>query len=221
FNIFRLISKYWCCEKLFENWKTAEDVFQSMKQLSAGQPCDFSGIENYRMIDELNGVQWPASTHAAELEPQRRLFEDGRFYHEDQRAKFLFEEPKPLSEPISKAYPYLLNTGRGTASQWHTQTRTGKSAVLKKLYPETIYVEINSADGRELEIKSNDWVIVKSQRGQLRAKAFLTQSVRPGQIFIPMHYKETNLLTDAVFDPYSKQPSYKTCAVRVFLEGKL
>jgi assimilatory nitrate reductase catalytic subunit len=26
---------------------------------------------------------------------------------------------------------------------------------------------------------------------------------------------ETNRLTDAVFDPYSKQPSYKACAVRI------
>ena len=30
-----------------------------------------------------------------------------------------------------------------------------------------------------------------------------------------MHYPATNQLTDAHFDPYSKQPSYKDCAVRV------
>ncbi|MGH8910444.1 MAG: hypothetical protein ACRD0K_29110, partial [Egibacteraceae bacterium] len=29
------------------------------------------------------------------------------------------------------------------------------------------------------------------------------------QVFIPMHCPDTNRLTDAVFDPYSRQPSYK------------
>ena len=30
-----------------------------------------------------------------------------------------------------------------------------------------------------------------------------------------MHYDVTNRLTLAHFDPYSKQPSYKDCAVRI------
>jgi assimilatory nitrate reductase catalytic subunit len=54
-----------------------------------------------------------------------------------------------------------------------------------------------------------------SQRGQVTASAFVTPSVQPGQLFLPMHYEEVNQLTDAVFDPYSKQPSYKACAVQV------
>jgi assimilatory nitrate reductase catalytic subunit len=49
----------------------------------------------------------------------------------------------------------------------------------------------------------------------MRAKAFVTRSVKPGQVFAPMHYEETNRLTDAVFDPESRQPSYKACAVRI------
>ncbi len=43
----------------------------------------------------------------------------------------------------------------------------------------------------------------------------MTPTVQPGQVFIPMHYDATNKLTYAHFDPYSKQPSYKDCAVRV------
>jgi assimilatory nitrate reductase catalytic subunit len=43
----------------------------------------------------------------------------------------------------------------------------------------------------------------------------VTPTVQPGQVFIPMHYDATNQLTHAHFDPYSKQPSYKDCAVRV------
>ena len=58
-------------------------------------------------------------------------------------------------------------------------------------------------------------VIVESPRGSIRAKAFLTHTVQTGQVFIPMHYGVTNQLTLAHFDPYSKQPSYKDCAVRI------
>ena len=36
-----------------------------------------------------------------------------------------------------------------------------------------------------------------------------------GQVFIPMHFADTNKLTLASFDPYSRQPSYKACAVKV------
>jgi assimilatory nitrate reductase catalytic subunit len=30
-----------------------------------------------------------------------------------------------------------------------------------------------------------------------------------------MHYAKVNQLTFAAFDPYSRQPSYKNCAVRL------
>ncbi|HRX81618.1 MAG TPA: molybdopterin oxidoreductase family protein, partial [Pirellulaceae bacterium] len=144
-----------------------------------------------------------------------RLFTDGKFYHEDGRAKFLFEEPREMPEKPNASFPYLLLTGRGTASQWHTQTRTRNSATLRTLYPKDIYVEINTEDAARENIASNEWVTVESQRGRVRAKAFVTRTVRPGQVFIPMHYESANKLTHAHFDPYSKQPSYKDCAVRI------
>jgi assimilatory nitrate reductase catalytic subunit len=121
-----------------------------------------------------------------------------------------------MPEPPSENYPLLLLTGRGTAAQWHTQTRTSKSAVLRKLYPPGVYLEINPADARKANIKPNDRVIVQSQRGAIGAKAFVTHAVQPGQVFIPMHYDEVNQLTLAHFDPHSRQPSYKDCAVRVY-----
>ncbi len=104
-------------------------------------------------------------------------------------------------EPPSKRFPFVLLTGRGTAAQWHTQTRTSKSAVLRKLYPSEIYVEINPQDAKSLSIRPGDSVTIFSQRARIRAQAFLSPSVQPGQLFIPMHYDLTNLLTDAVFDP--------------------
>ena len=216
FSIFKLIAQYWGCADLFSEWKSPEDVFQILKQLTAGQPCDITGIENYAEIEEQGGIQWPLATTAEKPpERQRRLFSDGQFFHSNGRAKFVFSEPTKMPEPPSEQYPFILLTGRGTASQWHTQTRTRNSDVLRKLYPNQIYVEMNPQDAARDSIKPNDLIFVESQRGRLKARVFVTQSVQPKQLFIPMHYEETNRLTDAVFDPHSSQPSYKCCAVRV------
>ncbi|MGY8768597.1 MAG: molybdopterin oxidoreductase family protein [Pirellulales bacterium] len=215
FSIFRLIADYWGCGNLFKKWTSPEAVFQTLKQLSKDQPCDFSGIEDYQAIDQAGGIQWPYPAESPNTNQQRRLFEDGKYYHADHRAKFLFEHPTDMPEKTSEKYPMLLLTGRGSASQWHTQTRTSKSAVPRKLYPKKPYIEINPMDARRLSIQPGDRVVVRSQRGRVRVKAFLTQAVKPGQVFMSMHYEATNQLTHASFDPYSKQPSYKACAVRV------
>jgi assimilatory nitrate reductase catalytic subunit len=120
-----------------------------------------------------------------------------------------------MPESASPRYPFLLLTGRGSAAQWHTQTRTAKSPVLRQLAPTEVYVEINPDDAARENIGPNQTVVVESQRGSIRAKTFLTHAVQAGQVFIPMHYDVTNQLTLAHFDPYSKQPSYKDCAVRI------
>ncbi len=219
FSIFKLIADAWGVGEMFREWDSPESVFQILKRLSQGQPCDITGIDDYRMLDDRGGMQWPFPAGSSATETHRRLFADGRFYHADERAKFLFESPLPMPEPPTPAFPLFLLTGRGTAAQWHTQTRTQKSAVLRKLSPQNAYVELNPADARELKISQNEPVIVESQRGFLQARAFVTPVVGVGQVFIPMHYETVNQLTDAVFDTYSRQPSYKACAVRVRRAG--
>ncbi len=211
FHIFQLVANYWGCGEMFARWQTPEAVFEILKELSQAMPCDITGIEDYRMLEEAGGIQWPLPEGTPLEATERRLFADGRFYHPDGRARFLAETPRGLSEPTSSHYPFVLLTGRGSASQWHTQTRTAKSAVLRKLYPQDPFIEINPADARALGVRPNQKVVVQSQRGRMSALAVLTHAVQPGQVFIPMHYEETNRLTDAVFDPYSKQPSYKSC----------
>ncbi len=218
FNIFRLVAEYADEAEMFAEWESPAAAFEIIKRLSAGQPCDFTGIEDYQAIDEAGGIQWPFSqSDAAEGKPvtERRLFEDGQFAFPDGRARFLYDEPKPLSEPTTEAFPLILLTGRGSASQWHTQTRTSKSAVLRRLYPKHQYIEIHPDDASRLEVRPQQPVVVTSARGQLKARAVLTMTVPKGQVFIPMHENTTNQLTRAVFDPHSKQPSYKACAVRV------
>ncbi len=225
FSIFKAIADYWGCGRMFDRWSDSETTFHILKELSRGQPCDITGIRDYQMLDQAGGIQWPfpdsalRTPHSA-LKSHHRLFEDGRFYHSDGRARFFFDLPASMPEQPNEKYPLLLLTGRGSAAQWHTQTRTSKSTVLRKLYPPDVYIEINPADAKKASIKPNDRVTVQSQRGVISAKAFVTHSIQPGQVFIPMHYDVVNQLTLAHFDPHSRQPSYKDCAVQIYLASK-
>jgi assimilatory nitrate reductase catalytic subunit len=280
FNICKLIAQYWGCGEMFREWSSPEAVFQILKRVSRGQPCDITGIANYRMLDECGGVQWPwtqleqqksnagpigprsaqertsnveraarddrrpqsraalsdsrpageacvvaaqstdgevdgAQTPGRSPETERRLFADGRFFHDDGRAKFYFDEPRDLPEAPDAEFPLLLLTGRGTSSQWHTQTRTEKSDVLRQLYPAQAYVEINPVDAERLGIESGSTVCIASRRAEVTANAFVTPTVQPGQVFMPMHYVKTNALTLPAFDPHSRQPAYKACAISI------
>ena len=163
FQIVRLVAEYWGCGGMFRTWQTPARVFQILKRLSAGQPCDFSAIDDYEMLDARGGIQWPFADRDEER-TERRLFEDGVFFHPDGRARFVFEPPHKMPEQPSRRFPFLLLTGRGSAAQWHTQTRTSNSAVLRKLYPAKVYVEMNPLDARRLGIAAGQSVIVASQR---------------------------------------------------------
>lgn len=226
FNIFKLVAHYWGCGDLFSRWTSPEAAFQILKRLSEGQPCDFSAIRDYQHLEESGGIQWPFTEWNGGATPggagekslplrECRLFEDGRFFTPSGRATFIFEKPRALPEPTDEEYPFTLLTGRGTSAQWHTGTRTEKSDVLRKLHPAHVYVEIHPDDAKRLGIASHASVKVISRRGSLTAKAFITSTIQPGQVFVPMHYAQANRLTLASFDPYSRQPSYKACAVRL------
>lgn len=233
FNIFRLLADRWGCGEFFREWTSPAAVFQILKRCSQGQPCDITGIANYEHLDAAGGLQWPyparetapASTSAggagtprqaeAIPESERRLFADGRFFTADGRARFVFESPEPPPEPADPDYPMVLLTGRGTSAQWHTQTRTGRSAILRQLHPRNLYLEMHPEDAHRLGITDRAQVRVRSRRGSATATVVLTPTVVPGQVFLPMHYPEVNQLTFPAFDRHSRQPSYKHCAVVV------
>jgi ferredoxin-nitrate reductase len=241
FAIFQLIAAAWGCGERFARWSSPAAAFQILKELSRGQPCDFSGIRDYQHIQDEGGIQWPYPVArgaindsrlmindqpAASLvrpvmnheslipnSSERRLFADGRFFTADGRARFLFDEPTPLPEPADAHFPFLLNTGRGSSAQWHTGSRTDKSAVLRKLAPTQPWIEINPRDARRLQLVTGDAVTIRSRRGETRALAVVTPIVQLGQVFMPMHFPEVNVLTFPAYDPHSRQPAYKACAV--------
>jgi assimilatory nitrate reductase catalytic subunit len=215
FRIFQLIAEAWGVSDVFERFRSPEEVFRILQECSRGQPCDISGIAGYAALERSGGLQWPVPCGSAHVAQERRLFEDGVFFTKNQRARFVFEASRPVPESVSPAYPLVLLTGRGSSSQWHTETRTSKSAVLTKLAPRMPYVELNPSDAQALHIGPTDRVRVSSQRGAIVVRAHITRVVQAGHVFIPMHFPETNVLTLAAFDPYSRQPAYKACAVKV------
>jgi assimilatory nitrate reductase catalytic subunit len=125
-------------------------------------------------------------------------------------------EPRPLRDPPRPEYPLLLNTGR-TVEHWHTRTKTGRIPILEGLAPEA-WVEVHPTDAAALRLRSGGWARVSSARGTIDAiRARVTSIVRPGEVFIPFHWDDrcANRLTDDEFDPISREPNYKQCAVRL------
>ncbi|RYD32636.1 MAG: nitrate reductase, partial [Verrucomicrobiaceae bacterium] len=216
FRIFRLIAEQWGCGELFSRWTDPESAFLLLRDLTKDRPCDITGIGGYSHLDEHGGIQWPfPSGGDARPVRERRLFADGRYHTPSGKARLLFSAPATMPEPPDPEFPFILLTGRGTSSQWHTQSRTGKSDILRKLYPAEVYVEIHPDDARKYRLKNQDRVLVESRRGSIETSVYIAPTVQPGNLFIPMHYPEVNRLTHSSFDPHSRQPNYKACAVRL------
>ena len=83
------------------------------------------------------------------------------------------------------------------------------------MYPLDSHVHINAADAEKLGVKDEDIVTVTSKNGTADLKIKIDDALQEMQVFIPMHHPEANRLTDPLFDPYSKQPSYKYATVSI------
>lgn len=201
--------------ELFPGWRTPEDAFEEWRRVSAGRLCDYSGM-TYAAIEAAGGIQWPFPAGASDPEATRRLYTDGRFQTADGRARLIPVDWTPCPEPPVEAFPLVLNTGR-TVEHWHTRTKTGQVPILERLAPHA-WVEMNPRDARGPGLRTGDRVDVVSRRGRVRnVELRLTETVAPGQVFVPFHYADANVnrLTQSEFDPISREPNYKQSAVRV------
>ncbi|HHL2030123.1 TPA: nitrate reductase [Clostridium perfringens] len=200
---------------LLDKWRTPEDAFKLLRECSKGMPCDITGV-SYERLRDSKGVQWPCR-EGEELESdERRLFEDGKYYTPSGKAKLIFEDVTENPNAINEEFPFNLNTGRGTVGQWHTHTRTREIQAVTNIVPQKAYVDINRKDAEKLDIKENDEVLIHSSNGHTsKFIARLTDNLKEKTLYAPIHYIETNLLTPSVFDPYSKEPSYKTVQVNI------
>ena len=217
FEIFlRVAKELGCYENLFPGWTTPADAFDEWKNVSAGRLCDYSGI-TYQALEESGGIQWPYPTNStAPRDAARRLYADGKFQTEDGRAHFYCVNWEPFPEQPSSEYPLVLNTGR-TVEHWHTLTKTGEVAILKQMAPRA-WLEMNPQDAKRLSLRPHELVDVISTRGRVRTVELrVTEIVAPGQVFAPFHFAQWNIneVTQDIFDPISREPNYKQCAVRV------
>src|SRR5688572_4273697 len=216
FDIFlELARALGCADQLFSGWTKPEDAFEEWKRVSAGRLCDYSGM-SYDTIEALGGIQWPYPEGATGAADTRRLYSDGRFQTEDGKARLIPGEWEPFPEQPGADFPLVLNTGR-TVEHWHTRTKTGQVPILEHLSP-SAWLEMNPRDARGLGLKAQDRVDVVSQRGRVRnVELRVTETIAPGQVFVPFHYAEANAnqVTQSAFDPISREPNYKQSAVRV------
>ena len=142
------------------------------------------------------------------------------FYHSssnDGRAQIWFHEYAPPPEMPDKDYPMWLCTGR-VLEHWHTGTLTRRLSPLNRAMP-TAYVEMNGEDAKAANIRQGEKVVIESRRGTCELPVWIDGRGRPprGTVFVPF-FDETKLINNCTLeahDPFSKQPDYKKCAVRV------
>ena len=200
-----------------------EEIYEEHCRLTKGTNIDISGL-TYRKLKEMGSVQWPVPSPDHQGTP--RLFTDHKFYTPNKRAQILTSGPANKGDEISPEFPLILTTGR-IRDQWHTMTRTGKVNKLNK-HIDKPFLEIHPADAEKRGIKEGAPVLVKGYRGSVRVNAKLSENIKKGVVFLPMHWGKilqntfgrANNLTDPTFDPTSKQPGFKFSAVQVELFEK-
>jgi assimilatory nitrate reductase catalytic subunit len=199
-------------EKFFPYTSTRE-IFEELRVASKGGIADYYGI-TWERIEQEYGVFWPCPSldHPGTL----RLFEDGRFYHDDGKAHLQVTEYRPSGDPPDEAFPLYLTTGR-VVSQYLSGTQTRRIGPLVDLYPEP-KCEMHPKLAEKLGVQNGDWVKVTTRRGEVVVQAMVVRTIRPDTVFIPYHWpgrRSANKLTHRTLDPRSKIPEFKVSACRV------
>jgi formate dehydrogenase major subunit len=171
---------------------------------------NFAGI-SYERIEEV-GLQWPCPSPD---HPGTPTLHTQKFATPSGKGKFAPLAYRPPAEMPDDDYPLVLTTDR-SLFHFHTRSMTGKVKGLDALHNEEL-VNINPDDAAALGIEHGDLVRVSSRRGQVTARAKVTDAVPPGTISMSFHFTEcpTNVLTSPANDPVTKTPEFKVAAVRV------
>ncbi len=206
------------------DYKNSAEIFTEHAALTEDTNIDISGL-NYAILKEQRSVQWPFTKKTGAF-GTARLFTDHEFFTPSKKAIIHSFEDANKSEPLTSEHPLILTTGR-IRDQWHTRSKTGKVNKLNQHIKES-FLEIHPADAAERKIKEGDLVEVINDRGNVRVKAKLTEDIKKGVCFLPMHWgkilnndlNRANNLTNNLVDPVSKEPDFKFAAVQVALHKK-
>ena len=201
------------------DFNNISEVYDEHCRLTKGTNIDISGLSHSRLKNE-GTFQWPVPFQDHSGTP--RLFEDKKFYTPNQKARF--NTPSEIynqSEPLTPDAPLILTTGR-LRDQWHTMTKTGKVNTLLSHHA-TPFLEIHPNDALERNLSEEDLALIKNGRGEVRVKVKITETIKQGVVFLPMHWGKilnqdigrANNLTNNIYDPISKEPDFKYSAVEV------
>ncbi|MGB9299786.1 MAG: molybdopterin dinucleotide binding domain-containing protein, partial [Anaerolineae bacterium] len=185
-----------------------ESPQQIMEEIARLTPS-YGGVSHER-LEELGFLQWPCRTSD---DPGTAYLHQGQFSRG--LGKMHPVEHQDPAEMPDEEFPFILTTGRNIF-QFHTGTMTRRSAKLEQESPEG-YVELNPEDAADLGVADGELAKLVSRRGEIEAKAWVTDRVPRCLVFVPFHYAEAaaNVLTNPAVDPMAKIPEYKVCAVRV------
>ena len=187
------------------SYENASQVSEEIRRLVP----QYGGMTQNR-ISQIGGVLWPCPD---EKHPGTKILHTERFSTPDGRARIFDLQNTPPGEITSQEYPILLSTGR-IVLQYNNASMTMRCPSLQEREPE-LYVEVNPLDASNIEILEGDMIAVITRRGEVEARARITDKVMPGMVFMPFHYPGVNLLTSDALDPISRIPEYKIAACRI------
>jgi formate dehydrogenase major subunit len=191
---------------------TAEEIWDELRGLS---PIH-AGM-SYRRLDEHGGLQWPCYDE----DDPGELFLHGRLWDDPvtgPRAPFTPVEYEPPVDELTDDFPIRLTTGRHLDS-YNTGVQTdGYTSPLRRERRSGAMLDVSPEDADQLDLVTGDRVTVASRRGALEAEVRVHDGLRPGLVFMALHYPDetdVNLLTIEAWDPKSGTAEFKATAVRI------
>jgi len=207
------------------DYASPHEIFDEHARLSSAgnagsREFDIGGLAGFTRseYDLLEPVQWPI--------PYRghpgvaRLFEDGRFWHADQRARFIPTPPLAPVHAMDEQFPLALNTGR-IRDQWHTMTRTSRSPRLAGHLPEP-FVDLHPQDAMLCGVREGELARVRTHWGSMIGRVRASGELTRGSVFVPIHWSSPHAsdarvgaLVNPVVDSVSGEPEFKHTPARV------
>jgi formate dehydrogenase major subunit len=199
-------------KRLGTDWDevTPFDAWEELRTLSPMH----AGM-SWKRLEELGGIQWPCPTE----DHPGTLFLHARLWEEDPEkrgtpAPFSVTVHEPPVDELTEEFPLRLTTGRRLDS-YNTGVQTsGYSSPMRRR--ETI--DVSPEDLERLGVAEGDVVRVSSRRGALEVPVRVDRGLRPGLVFMTLHFPEqveTNVLTIDATDPKSGTAEFKATAVRI------
>jgi formate dehydrogenase major subunit len=187
--------------------RSAWDELRSLSAMHAGM--------TYERLEELGGIQWPCwdEDHPGTKFLHARLWEETATKR-GPKAPFSVTPFEPPVDELTDEYPLRLTTGRRLDS-YNTGVQSGGYTSPLRL-GETI--DVSPEDAEALDVAEGEVVRVTSRRGSLEVPVRIDRGLRPGLVFMTMHFPDqvdTNVLTIDATDPKSGTAEFKASAVRV------